>query len=64
MKAQFKTEVERPGARALFNGGAQGGGQGGGFQPNNGNGGFNGRPAIAPQRPMNGQGNPGALFGN
>jgi hypothetical protein len=63
MKAQFKTEVERPGARALFSGG-QGGGLGGGLQPAGGNSGFNGRPAVLPQRPMNGQGNPGSLFGN
>lgn len=54
MKAQFKTETERPGARALFNG-VQGGD----------NGGFNGGDdsSVRPQRPQAGQGNPGSLFG-
>jgi hypothetical protein len=49
MKAQFKTEAERPGARALFNGG---------------NGGaFNGGDQVAPPPVARGRGNPGSLFG-
>jgi len=63
MKAQFKTEAERPGARAMFNGGAQNGN--GVFNPaagvGDGNGGFRPRPAL---RPQTGEGNPGSLFGN
>jgi hypothetical protein len=58
MKAQFKTEAERPGARALFNGGGNpglNGGQGGN------NGGFEGPIAPPPVAP--GRGNPGSLFG-
>ena len=53
MKAQFKTEAERPGARALFNGG-----QGGSNREFNGN-----DSDVRPQRPQVGQGNPGSLFG-
>ena len=58
MKAQFRTEAERPGARALFNGGNQGN------QGNNG--GFRNVPTSVQGSllPNLGRNNPGSLFRN